>query len=362
MKKGLLLIILGMVITLSGCKEDEIVQGVVFNLEGDTQIDLFVDDAFVDAGFTATDAGVDISEYITITGTVDITAAGTYFIEYVLVYNEQTRVLLRTITVTTVPLTDIEISEVIFDDITVVAETLEDIDLDTYNTEYASTIVWSSDTEAIISAAGVVTRPDYGLGNATVIMTATVTVNSVDYTEEFTVVVLEGEEPYSGSGTEIFISEYVEGGSYNKAIELFNPTASSITLTGYTLNLYSNEATEASFTLDLDAYTIASGDVLVLYNSGSVTAISDVGDDSAGVVNWNGNDAIGLYKDDVLIDLFGIIGDNPEDFWVVGDATTKDYTLVRNSSVTGPVATWDPTEWTAFPKDTFTNLGSHETE
>jgi hypothetical protein len=274
-------------------------------------------------------------------------------------------VVLRTVVVTAVPLTDTEISEEIFDSITMVSETIEDITLKTSNTEYSATIVWSSDTEGTISSAGVVVRAENGLGNTTVVMTATVTIDSVDYTKDFTVLVLEMEEAFNSIGTEIFISEYIEGSSFNKAIELFNPTSNAITLTGYTLNLYSNAANEttgASFTLDLDAYTIDAGDVLVLYNSDSVTAISDVGDDSAGVVNWNGNDAIGLYKDDVLIDLFGIIGDNPDDFWVVGDATTKDYTLVRDPSVTGPVATWDPSEWVAYEKDTFTNLGSHDTD
>ena len=37
----------------------------------------------------------------------------------------------------------------------------------------------------------------------------------------------------------LIISEYVEGSSNNKAIELYNTSSSDITLDGYTLGLYS---------------------------------------------------------------------------------------------------------------------------
>lgn len=366
MKKGILLVLLGMVITLSGCGKDDVVKGIIFSLEGDTEIDLFVGDTYTDAGFTATDSEVDISEYVTINGTVDTSVAGNYFIEYVLAYNEQTRMVLRTVVVS---LTNTEISEEIFDSITMVTETIEDIRLKTSNSEFSATIVWSSDTVATISDTGAVVRPEFGVGNASVIMTATVTIDSVDYTKDFTVVVTEAEEPFTGTGTEIFISEYIEGGSYNKAIELFNPTGSDITLDTYTLILYSNGTDVPTSTAVLDDVVISSGGTIVLCNAQSSNTILDICDiQNSYVVNFNGNDAVGLYKDEVLIDVFGVIGENPEDFvpsvkfWAVGEASTKDYTLVRNPSVTGPVATWDPTEWTAFAKDTFTELGAHITD
>ena len=39
---------------------------------------------------------------------------------------------------------------------------------------------------------------------------------------------------------EIFISEYVEGWSNNKAIELYNPTDEDVDLSNYRLERYSN--------------------------------------------------------------------------------------------------------------------------
>ena len=43
--------------------------------------------------------------------------------------------------------------------------------------------------------------------------------------------------------SELFISEYVEGTSQNKAIEVYNPTDASIDLSNYTIERYSNGAT-----------------------------------------------------------------------------------------------------------------------
>src|SRR5699024_7047417 len=39
---------------------------------------------------------------------------------------------------------------------------------------------------------------------------------------------------------DLFISEYIEGSSYNKPIEIYNGTGSSVKLSDYQLELYSN--------------------------------------------------------------------------------------------------------------------------
>ena len=43
--------------------------------------------------------------------------------------------------------------------------------------------------------------------------------------------------------TDLFISEYVEGSSNNKALELYNPTNEAIDLSKYSLSRWSNGAT-----------------------------------------------------------------------------------------------------------------------
>ena len=45
---------------------------------------------------------------------------------------------------------------------------------------------------------------------------------------------------------ELFISEYVEGWSNNKALEIYNPTNNPINLSGYFVSRYSNGATTAT--------------------------------------------------------------------------------------------------------------------
>ena len=48
-----------------------------------------------------------------------------------------------------------------------------------------------------------------------------------------------------GQPTELFISEYVEGSSHNKAVEIFNGTGASVDLSSYKLQYYFNGSSSA---------------------------------------------------------------------------------------------------------------------
>jgi len=234
-----------------------------------------------------------------------------------------------------------------------------DITLDTANADYGATITWATSDATAITTAGVVTRPANGAGDATVTLTATVVVGALTEDVVFTVTVTEEAAPFVPVGTEIFISEYIEGSNSNKAIELFNPSANPITLTGYSIELYSNGATAATNTLDLSGVTIAAGGVYVIYNSSAWTEISDVGDVTSSITYFNGDDAVALLKDSVVIDVIGVIGVDPGSNWVVGTGSTGEHTLVRAVTVYGPNATWTPGEWVVYDQNTFTYLGAH---
>jgi len=52
--------------------------------------------------------------------------------------------------------------------------------------------------------------------------------------------------------SELFISEYVEGWSNNKAIEIVNPTNASIDLSSYELRRYSNGSSSADPTTKIE--------------------------------------------------------------------------------------------------------------
>lgn len=69
---------------------------------------------------------------------------------------------------------------------------------------------------------------------------------------------------YSQDCAKIFISEYVEGWSNNKAIEIYNPTSSTINLGEYFVARYSNGSTTATVANSVQlSGTIAPWDVYV---------------------------------------------------------------------------------------------------
>lgn len=169
-------------------------------------------------------------------------------------------------------------------------------------------------------------------------------------------------EPDPEPGTEtgnadLFISEYVEGSSFNKYIEIYNPTNEDVDLSNYKLAMhnYSGSAeggNDGGLKEVALTGTLKAKGVIVYKNSkaekytGTAEAISD------DVINFNGNDPVILYKGDNIIDYFGV--DNTG-FGV-------DKTFRRKATVTGPSVTYDPTQWDEYPKDTIDGLGMHTVE
>ena len=164
--------------------------------------------------------------------------------------------------------------------------------------------------------------------------------------------------------TDLFISEYVEGSSFNKAIEISNSTGAPIDLAagGYTLELYSNGSPTVSQSVALTG-TIAAGDVFVAANERAAQAILDQADlISNAVINFNGDDAVVLRKNGAVIDAFGQIGFRPAGEWPGGGA---DDTLRRKSGFcSGDTNAFDAfdasIEWDSFPVNTFDGLGAHD--
>jgi len=169
-----------------------------------------------------------------------------------------------------------------------------------------------------------------------------------------------------GGIADLFISEYVEGSSNNKCIEIYNGTGSAVVLDGvYAIGVYTNGSPTISSTFNL-AGTIANNDVWVVCRT--ETTIFTLQDQSL-ALNYNGNDAVALLKNGVPIDILGNIGCNPGTNWTSGALATSEQTLVRNAAVYQGIAI-DPTntpcdfptlasEWTSFAQDNSANLGSH---
>ena len=72
----------------------------------------------------------------------------------------------------------------------------------------------------------------------------------------------------------LFFSEYVEGSSNNKALEIYNSTDAAIDLAAdsYVVQMYFNGSTTPGLTISLTG-TVAIGDVFVLAQSNANAAI-----------------------------------------------------------------------------------------
>lgn len=174
--------------------------------------------------------------------------------------------------------------------------------------------------------------------------------------------------------SELFISEYIEGSSNNKAIELFNNSGATVDLTGYALWIIYNggDWSEGESNAVFLKGTLEHEDVFVICNANASDNIQAVADSvGSQIVNFNGNDAIGLAKkvdeDWILIDLIGTKGEDPVTGWEVAciPEATKDFTLLRKSGVLMGNTNWaasagtntGDSEWRVFRQDFIGNLG-----
>ncbi len=163
---------------------------------------------------------------------------------------------------------------------------------------------------------------------------------------------------------QVLFTQYIEGSSSNKAIEIANIGSSAIGLDGYALELYSNGSPTASNVSSLTGLgSIAPNDVFVLSNASAGAALAALSDATATAVNWNGDDAIALRDPNGdLVDVIGQIGVDPGSQWGTNDLGTQNNTLCRDESITvgdpdGSDA-FDPSiQWTALGIDVFTGLG-----
>ncbi|ETJ46572.1 ExeM/NucH family extracellular endonuclease [Pseudoalteromonas agarivorans] len=165
------------------------------------------------------------------------------------------------------------------------------------------------------------------------------------------------------ASADLIISEYIEGSSNNKAIELYNNADTELSLEGYTLGLYSNGSSSVGNSIDLSG-TLAANTTYIISNPSADAAILDIADETSTVTYYNGDDALVLTKDGVVVDSFGQVGVDPGSFWSDDTVQTQNKTLRRKNSITtgrtDSTATFNPSdEWEQFDIDTFDGLGSH---
>lgn len=163
----------------------------------------------------------------------------------------------------------------------------------------------------------------------------------------------------------LFISEYVEGSGFNKAIEIFNPGSAAVDLATCTLRLYSNGSASATASFALSGSLAPGAVVLVVHPSFALPAPPSGALISGSVINFNGDDALTLECDGQLLDQFGQVGFDPGTAWISGPVSTLDRTLRRKGDITrgsvppGAPAVWDVAlEWDVLPQNTVDGLGA----
>ena len=169
----------------------------------------------------------------------------------------------------------------------------------------------------------------------------------------------------------IFISEYIEGSGFNKALEIYNPTSIPVSLVDYQLANCSNGCdTEGEFDWINDIFSeedvIMPGEVFVITHSDAdalLLAEADITFDNFG----NGDDAFALQHiaSGEIVDLIGTLDETAPagGGWTVSgvENATAEHTLVRNFEVTQGTNDWTigQDQWEVNEQNDFSFIGSH---
>ena len=178
----------------------------------------------------------------------------------------------------------------------------------------------------------------------------------------------------------LFFSEYAEGSSNHKYLEIFNGTGSAVDLTNYSVSSCNNGCNAIDEFDYPDNISFASGtvlengDVYIIAHPSADASILDEADQTFTYLS-NGDDFFALTLAGAtadtytIIDKIGDFGDDPGSGWDVAGTTngTKDHTLKRKSSVTSGNIDWsgssgssvENSEWEVLDQNTWTHLGAH---
>ncbi len=147
----------------------------------------------------------------------------------------------------------------------------------------------------------------------------------------------------------VMISQYYEGPSTNKWIEITNVGASDVQLSDFKISIFSNGAREnwktggaANATVTLSNFVLASGSSYILGNTANTTpAYASANQNANTVINFNGDDSVVLWTGAAfafsgVVDAFGLTGN-----------TAQDKSFVRKANVlVGTNADFNASDWT----------------
>lgn len=171
--------------------------------------------------------------------------------------------------------------------------------------------------------------------------------------------------PTAAVAADLLISEYVEGSSFNKALEIENKTGAPVDLAAGQYAVRTTFQTGTSQRVALTG-TLAVGEVLVIAHEDAAPEILAAADVIAtSVANFNGDDTVELTKGGdpgTVVDSIGQLGVDPGTEWGTGLQSTAEATLRRPAANETADAdssdAYDPAAiYAGFDQNTFDGLG-----
>mmetsp|Transcript_67712 Transcript_67712/g.180276 ORF Transcript_67712/g.180276 Transcript_67712/m.180276 type:complete len:469 (+) Transcript_67712:35-1441(+) len=170
----------------------------------------------------------------------------------------------------------------------------------------------------------------------------------------------ESNECEPGEDEVLLISEYVEGASFDKAIEVFNPTQAPVPLQHWSLRIARNGGDWTGI-VEFPSVDLGPGQVFVVAHTRSRFAEANL---TSSALNFNGNDAVGLALCDEVVDVVGVSGKEASAAGV--SKATKDHVLERKAGIRTP-SSWtasagtgaDDSQWVVRSRTAHT-LGAHQ--
>lgn len=125
------------------------------------------------------------------------------------------------------------------------------------------------------------------------------------------------------SQAELMFSKYIDGANNRKGLEIYNPDASAVNLSGYRILQYSNGASAPGLTLNLNNVQLGPNQRYVIGRTELAQAIGSDKVQQVAALAYNGDDALVLTHSGVAVDRFGRVGEQPIGGWGPDDNNKK---------------------------------------
>ncbi len=178
----------------------------------------------------------------------------------------------------------------------------------------------------------------------------------------------------SFSQSTLIFSEYGEGSSYNKWVEIYNPTFMDINLDEYRYNFCWNgcDSMQWEFSIAFDSgYVLLPGEKYLLVHWGADSVLLDVANQTSNLLG-NGNDVAGIYytSSNTIVDIIGEMDSASVNIgWDVDGVAnaTEGHTLFRKPDLCGGnIGNWSlsdgtngPSQWIVSQIEDYSDLNTH---